>query len=125
MTSVSRPRGRTSSVHGRVTHAGHSSLMWKAEEPMQRIVISFAIVLGTLAACDSKDPGGDTRNDTKVDAGADDVDPVVAKATQLIDEGRQTFRYDTFGDEAFWGGALKLHQAIAGEANGGVGDGVS
>ena len=40
-------------------------------------------------------------------------------------EGMKTFRYDTFGDEEFWGGALRLHQAIAGEANGGVGPGVS
>jgi cytochrome c peroxidase len=43
----------------------------------------------------------------------------------MIEEGRQTFRYDTFGDEVFWGDALQLHQAIAGEANGGVGPGVS
>src|SRR5262245_50558651 len=40
-------------------------------------------------------------------------------------EGRQIFRYETFGDEAFWGGKLGLHRAIAGEANGGVGAGVS
>jgi hypothetical protein len=40
-------------------------------------------------------------------------------------EGRQTFRFDTFGDEDFWGGALKLHQAIEGSAFGGVGAGVS
>src|SRR5262245_35995519 len=46
-------------------------------------------------------------------------------ALQMIDEGRQTFRYDTFGDEAFWGDALRLHQAIAGERLGGVGPGVS
>src|SRR5262245_38218619 len=46
-------------------------------------------------------------------------------AGQLIDEGQQTFRYDTFGDEAFWGDTIKLHQAIAGAANGGVGPGVS
>jgi len=44
---------------------------------------------------------------------------------QLLEEGRQTFRYDTFGDEVFWGDTLKLHQAIAGEALGGVGPGVS
>jgi hypothetical protein len=46
-------------------------------------------------------------------------------ALQMIDEGRQTFRFDTFGDEAFWGDALKLHHAIAGEKFGGVGPGVS
>src|SRR5262249_56314991 len=35
------------------------------------------------------------------------------------------FRYDTFGSEAFWGDALQLHKAIAGEKNGGIGPGVS
>lgn len=40
-------------------------------------------------------------------------------------EGRDVFRYETFGDENFWGGRLGLHRAIAGEANGGVGPGVS
>jgi hypothetical protein len=43
----------------------------------------------------------------------------------MVDQGRRIFRYDTFGDEAFWGGALNLHQAIAGEKLGGVGPGVS
>jgi len=28
-------------------------------------------------------------------------------------EGRRTFRHDTFGDEDFWGGQLRLHEAIA------------
>jgi hypothetical protein len=46
-------------------------------------------------------------------------------ADRLIQEGRNTFRFDTFGDEAFWGGQLRLHQAIAGAANGGVGPGLS
>ena len=44
---------------------------------------------------------------------------------KLITEGKQTFRYDTFGDEAFWGDALQLHNAIQGSAHGGVGDGIS
>src|SRR4029450_8200369 len=43
----------------------------------------------------------------------------------LVDQGRQIFRFDTFGDEDFWGGALRLHEAIAGEQHGGVGPGVS
>jgi hypothetical protein len=52
-------------------------------------------------------------------------DPALAIATQMFKDGRTTFRFDTFGSEAFWGDALKLHQAIAGQANGGVGPGVS
>jgi hypothetical protein len=31
----------------------------------------------------------------------------------LTAEGRQTFRFDTFGDEDFWGIQLQLHQALA------------
>ncbi|HWP35368.1 MAG TPA: hypothetical protein VNM66_07220 [Thermodesulfobacteriota bacterium] len=50
---------------------------------------------------------------------------IVRHAEQLLEEGRRVFRFDTFGDEAFWGDTLKLHQAIAGAANGGVGPGVS
>ena len=46
-------------------------------------------------------------------------------AQQMIEEGRKTFRFDTFGDEAFWGDQLKLHQAIAGAKFGGVGAGLS
>jgi hypothetical protein len=51
--------------------------------------------------------------------------PVQTQATQLVDQGRQIFRFDTFGDEQFWGGSLKLHRAVAGAANGGVGPGLS
>src|SRR4051794_3166013 len=43
----------------------------------------------------------------------------------LVSQGRQIFRFDDFGDNAFWSGALQLDKAIAGRANGGVGPGVS
>ena len=43
----------------------------------------------------------------------------------MLEQGRKTFRFDTFGSEAFWGDALQLHKAIAGAKNGGVGPGVS
>lgn len=50
---------------------------------------------------------------------------ITMSSHRTLDEGRQIFRYDTFGDEAFWGDTLRLHEAIAGSANGGVGPGVS
>jgi len=56
---------------------------------------------------------------SKADRRADD------QAQSTIDLGRQIFRFDTFGDEAWWGDTLKLHQALAGARNGGVGPGVS
>jgi cytochrome c peroxidase len=46
-------------------------------------------------------------------------------ALRTIEEGRQTFRFATFGSEAFWGDTLQLHLAIAGASHGGVGPGVS
>jgi len=52
-------------------------------------------------------------------------DPIVATAAANIQDGRKIFRYDTYGDEAFWGDALQLHQAIQGSRFGGVGPGVS
>jgi mono/diheme cytochrome c family protein len=55
-----------------------------------------------------------------------DFDRAIAQnAQQMLDEGRRIFRYDTFGDEAWWGDTLKLHQAIEGAKHGGVGPGVS
>lgn len=44
---------------------------------------------------------------------------------KLFKEGQRIFRFDTFGDEAFWGDELKLHLAIAGAEQGGVGAGLS
>ena len=49
----------------------------------------------------------------------------VDDAVHQIERGRSIFRRDTFGNEAFWGEALRLHEAIAGRANGGVGRGLS
>lgn len=46
-------------------------------------------------------------------------------STDLIAEGKRIFRFDTFGDEDFWGGQLRLHEAIEGERFGGVGPGLS
>ena len=40
-------------------------------------------------------------------------DPIAANAQRMIEEGRRTFRYDTFGDQVFWSRTLGLHQALA------------
>jgi hypothetical protein len=46
-------------------------------------------------------------------------------SARMLREGREIFRHDTFGSEAFWGDRVKLHQALAGAAHGGVGPGVT
>jgi mono/diheme cytochrome c family protein len=62
--------------------------------------------------------GDDDRNNRTRDATDDN-------ARALVEQGRKIFRFDTFGDEEFWGDALKLHQAIAGSGGSGVGPGLS
>ena len=50
---------------------------------------------------------------------------ITDNAQRMMQEGKQIFRYDTFGSEDFWGGKLRLHESIAGSKLGGVGNGVS
>lgn len=47
------------------------------------------------------------------------------KNKSLEQEGKNIFRFDTFGDEEFWSGLLHIDKAIAGVNNGGFGPGVS
>ncbi|HKF21699.1 MAG TPA: hypothetical protein VKE93_09025 [Candidatus Angelobacter sp.] len=64
-------------------------------------------------------PGGSPAKDSANDQN------ITNNAKDMLQQGRQIFRFDTFGDEAFWGDTLHLHQAIEGERLGGVGPGVS
>src|SRR4051812_34777388 len=87
-----------------------------AMHSLPKIGAPLALVLVFLAACDgghSSAADAQVLPDAAVGPGADAApdDPALAAATRLLDEGRQTFRYGTFGDEAFWGGALGLHRA--------------
>lgn len=68
-------------------------------------------------------PGNDVQSSGKK---AKDFDrQITANTEQMMEEGRNIFRNDTFGDEAFWGDLLQLHKAISGEGLGGVGPGIS
>ena len=82
------------------------------------LIAAIASICGLPLAImsQSTNSGGDARN----------FDGVIQRnVRQFMDKGQQIFRFDTFGDEAFWGDNLKLHQAIAGSKFGGVGAGVS
>ena len=50
---------------------------------------------------------------------------ITENSRRMFEEGKQIFRYDTFGDEVYWSDKLKLHQAIQGSKFGGIGPGVS
>jgi mono/diheme cytochrome c family protein len=76
------------------------------------LYLGFVIVYGTVSGVRaSGTPDPDQANRTA--------------AGRLFEQGKAVFRFDTFGDEAFWGDQLQLHRAIEGERLGGVGPGVS
>ncbi len=93
------------------------------------LTLLISIALGLLyfahgsRAQRSNARGRDERGQTQKEKRFDDQSG--GNAQQMLEEGRHIFRFDTFGDEAFWGDTLKLHQAIQGAKFGGVGPGVS
>lgn len=85
------------------------------------IIYGMLALILALAGCSNG--GGNPPSAAAQEAGFDEV--IDAHARQMVTDGRQIFRFDTFGDEAFWGGTLQLHQTIAGVTGGGVGAGLS
>jgi hypothetical protein len=67
----------------------------------------------------NRDGAGNSARAGSFDARIDD------NAARMMEQGKQIFRFDTFGDEAFWTDKLQLHKAIEGSKLGGVGGGVS
>jgi mono/diheme cytochrome c family protein len=86
------------------------------------LVLLFTVVFPSLAGFTSgqANPAAKRREQLSNFDGT-----IQSNSRRMLEEGRKIFRYDTFGSEAFWGDALQLHKAIAGEKNGGVGGGVS
>ena len=82
------------------------------------IFVLFVSVSQLIQCTNSSD--GQTKT-----TGIENEDPITDNANKMLAEGKQTFRYETFGDEAYWTDALQLNKAIAGEKNGGVGKGLS
>jgi len=85
-------------------------------------VLISAVIVGAVAWTVLDGPADAQSRERRRRSGDDAIRD---NARQQLEQGRQTFRFDTFGDEAFWGDKLKLHQAIEGAALGGVGPGVS
>jgi hypothetical protein len=87
-----------------------------------------AIVVVALAlACLPRPKGVETNPASKTQqAPREEFDDKISdNAKDLFERGRTTFRWDTFGSEAFWGGKLQLHRAILGQKQGGVGAGLT
>jgi cytochrome c5 len=88
-----------------------------------RAVVGATLIAISAIALGANSVSASDRDDDRHDTSADFFTDV--QAVKKIREGRELFRFATFGSEDFWGGALGLHEAIAGRANGGTGPGVS
>lgn len=80
-----------------------------------KLVLIGVVVLSAAISCDDVE----IRTETVTEIDTLFLDPV------LVAQGKETFRFNTFGDEDFWSGVLHIDKAILGEDNGGYGSGVS
>jgi hypothetical protein len=87
--------------------------------PFVRLAVPFMSLVLLLAGCQMVVEDTPSPQTNSFD------NQISTSAQQMMEQGREIFRFDTFGDEVFWGDTLLLHQAIAGEAFGGVGPGVN
>jgi cytochrome c peroxidase len=124
---------------GRITEHSSDALDFTVEQAVRRRTRKLCIVIAVLAAISvslvlvntsgaqesRRAQGPPAQSNTKKEKLRNFDAQILANTNQFIDDGRSTFRFDTFGDEAFWGGALQLQQAIKGAALGGVGPGIS
>ena len=72
-------------------------------------VILAVIAMFSLYSCKDDDPGEAPSVPLLPGEGQLDLPPLNA---QLVQEGKQVFRYETFGDESFWTDVLQMNQVI-------------
>jgi hypothetical protein len=84
---------------------------------LRLLAVGFLLVV-SVVACRSISTSGTPQNPAVRDYESDFGDAISQAAARLRDQGQEVFRRETFGDEAFWGGQLRLHEAIAGEKRG-------
>src|SRR4051812_23220198 len=76
------------------------------------------VLAAALAACTAeKNPNAPPAPPATPDAGTPPAqpppDPNKTAADKTFDEGQKIFRFDTFGDETFWTGKLRMNEAVA------------
>jgi Cytochrome c len=90
-------------------------------------VVRPLLVVALVVACASQPRGVETNPAAlaqQAPRGSFDQ-KIETNAKDMLEEGKKIFRFDTFGSEDFWGGKLRLHEAIAGDKHGGVGPGLT
>src|SRR5688572_8333926 len=102
------------SLRGRKRTMGNSRRLFVRTFPILAL-----LALAWTSSCDDDSGGASPGGSNAFDQA------IAAHKDFLFEEGRRIFRFDTFGDEAWWGDQLRLHEAILGADLGGVGPGVS
>lgn len=93
---------------------------------MMLIMVLFIVATLTVGHGYLSKPSQAQREERKTGQNETGYDQRIKEnAQRMMEQGKQVFRYDTFGDEAYWTDKLKLHHAIQGSKFGGVGPGVS
>jgi hypothetical protein len=87
------------------------------------LVLFAGLVIGSFRLVGAPRASAQTEETDASPSGFATVVP--ANSERMLKEGQKTFRFDTFGDEAWWGDTLHLHEAIEGAKLGGVGPGIS
>jgi hypothetical protein len=100
-----------------------------ARTPLMRIILSLVIVASLAIGLGCLRYPTEAETNPAVKAQRVSVESFDSKieehAETLLEEGRKIFRFDTFGSEGYWGDKLRLHEAIMGEQQGGVGPGLT
>jgi hypothetical protein len=78
------------------------------------ILFVAAVLSWTAYAEDDEHRGNDNtpRDSANGIEGPLKHDDIIRNSVSMVLQGRNIFRYDTYGDEAFWGDTLQLHQAL-------------
>jgi hypothetical protein len=108
---------------------GRGTPRWRSALTVRRhgrwaILLAFSAA-GALAAMALTAVASTPQAGARTDSIAASQNQANNAGAMLVSQGKRAFRFDTFGDQAFWGGALHLNQTIAGAKNGGIGPGLS
>jgi len=104
----------------RLNLAGHRSIRWAVPLAFSVAGALVAMTLTAVASSTNASARSGVSLGHRNDGHDGDDDNAAA-----IEQGKHTFRFDTFGDQAFWGGILHLNLTIEGKKHGGIGPGLS
>ena len=88
---------------------------WRMTSRVIIVTIAGAAAAAAALSAPKTGPNATVGNDQEIDD----------TSAMLLNEGREVFRFETFGDEAWWTDTIQLHRAIEGQNHGGVGGGVT